>query len=885
MKLSKILLSFCVLSAVAGDLFAIEKNEHVSKKPARVEAFSGTSMKNNKVAQSFAKAGLAGADSKKNSKVAKNFSVSKIASVSKVSNFSKIVKIKCVGNLRIDSETIESYVPIKAGDQYDENMVNESLKALNATEFFSSIKFKMAGDVLVISVKEYPLINKISFEGNSKIKDADILKTIKLKPKQVLSPAKAKEFQQGFLEFYRKRLGIYNASVKPKIIKLPNNTVNLVFEINEGKTSSISRIVFVGNKAFSSGELRGVVSSKTKRWYRWFVKDDFYDADRIIEDKQRILKFYHNHGYVNAHIVSAVAELSSDKRESILTFTIVEGEKYRLGNVKIVSQIDGLPEKDLSIKNIGQKGEVFDKSMLNKCDANLIKKACQKGFASASVSHNIHKNEEKKTIDVDFNVAKVEPLYVSKIVINGNTKTFEHIIRRELWLEEGDHYSEALLEVSENNLRKLGYFKSVRIDKIRDENADDKCIVIVTVEEQSTGAVMVSGGYSTSSGVLVNLDVTERNFFGKGKTIHVALGSGGEISKHENSNNIVNGEKIFHNDKKSRRKFKAFNNINVLIGDSHIFDHDMDGTLEFYRTETRKWDCFNVSNLGAEIGCQYDLSQNFSQSLAYGATNREIKNVVENSSPLIKHQVLKIDSNNQKTTPIESNISFLRHTISFKKHLTSFLRGRFDAGLTTIFAGLGGDAKHMKNTIFGTYVIPVLRDVNIVCKAAAGILTKVNDNDLSIIDSFALGGDSFRGFEYGGFGPFSRTKRQADGEEKKEFQDYLGATKYWKGSVDFVFPMGLPEELHLRGIVFSEFGSIWDAPEKGEKFMKDGRCNFDKTVCSHEILDSKKVRVTLGTGVSFITPFGPIQLLYSVPVRKEKYDNEKKFLLSFTTAF
>lgn len=820
-----------------------------------------------------------------------------------------VSKIEYVGCKRIEPETISSYLPIQEGDEIDDNSINEALKSLNNTGFFEEVHMDIKGTTLVVTVKECPMINKISFEGNSKLADRDIEKAIQIKSRETLSPAKIKEIQQGLLEAYRK-MGRYNASVNPKVIKLDNNRVNLVFEINEGDSAGIERIVFIGNKTVSSSELRDVVYSKVKRWYRFFVTDDIYDQERLQEDKVAIARYYHDNGYANARIISGVAELSSNKKGFVLTFAIDEGEQYKFGDVKVKSSISKLSDKDLSDDFYCKKGEKFSSTLLEVDNATIAKNAGKKGFSAVKVEPKIEKDDKNKTVNVVFNVTEGEKIYISKIVIKGNTRTRDHVIRREIAIEEGDAYNQALINMAEGNLRSLGFFKVVNVETIPDPNAPDKCIVQVNVEETPTGEAMVAASYSTQDSLGLDLTYNERNFFGTGKTLSVFLGS----SKSRTGKSYVTDDQGKERKVSRKSKFRFLNSVTVTATDPHFMDKDLEGSISAHRYQSSKWDCFTTKELGASLGLSYNLSQKWTQSWDYSASSRKFEDVSNDASPLIKYQVMKKDSSApggvSDARGAKCGLSAIKHTISYGTQFLTGLKGSFRTGLSTSFAGLGGDARHMKNDLFSNYVMPISRKTTLKLGVSCGLLTKVGSKTPNIIDSYSMGLDSFRGFDDCGFGPFAETIRQSyDSKGKRHTyrcQDYIGAKKYWKGTAELSFPIGLPEELQFRGFVFSDIGTLWDAPEKGKKFLVDQNktveqtdknktkvenitCEFDKdprnAVISHKILDSKKVRASIGLGISFVTPFGPMKFTYAMPIRKEKYDEPFRFLIGFTTTF
>lgn len=788
-------------------------------------------------------------------------------------NALNITRIDTTGNTRIEKETIESYLPIQVGDECDQDSINEALKALNKTGFFESIDIKIKGSVLQINVKEYPIINKISFEGNSKLSDSDIKKAIKLKSNEILSPAKIREVQQGLLATYR-TMGRYNASVNPKIIKLNDNRVNLVFEIKEGNSAGIGRIIFVGNNNISSSELNDVIYSKVKRWYRFFVTDDIYDADRMQEDCQAIEKYYRDNGYANARVISNVAELSSDKKEFVLTFTIDEGSLSTFGNLSVKSHIKQVSDKGLSNDLYCKTGERFNESLLQFDSANIAKLISKRGISAIQVTPQLIKNPVKNTVDVIFNIEEGEKVYISKIIIKGNTKTRDYVIRREIILEEGDAYNKSFVDMTENKLRDLGFFQKVDIQALPDPNSPDKCILQVEVEETPTAEAMAAASYSTTDGIGIDLTYNEKNFFGTGKALSVFLGS--SKSKVGKSREIGPDGRTHKVSRKER--FRFLNNVQVAVSDPHIFGKDMEGSVAAHRYVSSSFDGFDVKELGGSLGLSYSLSSKLYQSWEYLAAKRKFDDVADNVSPIIRHQTMTDNYSKEG----KCGISSLKHTIGFRENFYRGLKGRFDASLSTTVAGLGGNARHLKNEILTSYTMPVFRKSSLSLSLSAGLLSKLGGKQPHIVDSFQLGLESFRGFEYAGFGPFSETSYRGN----KKRRDFIGATKYWKGTIEYTFPLGLPEELMFRGFAFSDFGTLWDAPDKGKGYINpNGTCTFDPNVTGHKILDNKKIRASVGFGISFVTPFGPLKLTYAIPVKKEKYDEQYRFLIGFSTTF
>ncbi len=815
----------------------------------------------------------------------------------------KVTAIKYIGCERIEQETISTYLPIQVGDDCDDESINDALKALKGTGFFSDVKVKMNGSVVIVEVKEAPTLDKVRFEGNSKISDRDIKKAIKLGSHEVLSPEKVKEIQQSLLEQYRK-MGRYDAKVNPKIIKRKDNRVDLVFEIDEGHAAGISKIIFIGNEKISSSDLRDIIYSKVKRWYRFFVTDDIYDADRMEEDKQAIAKYYHEQGYINARVISAVAELAPNKQSFILTFTIDEGEQYSFDKVAVKSNVAKVSPKGLEKDLYCRKGDMYKESYVEIDTTNIARQIGKSGFPTVNVSPKLIKNPTHKTVDVTFNIAEGEKVYISKIIISGNTKTRDSVIRREIILEEGDAYNQSFVKMSEYRLKDLGYFQKVDIQAMPDPNSPDKCILHVSVEEAPTAEAMVAASYSSSDGIGIDLTYNEKNFFGTGKTLSVFLGSSRSVSGRSRTID-ENGSK---SKEKQKEKFRFLNNVQVEVSDPHIFDKDMEGSIAGHRYVSSRFDGFNIKELGGSLGLSYDLSTHFNQSWEYEWDYRKFQDVSKGVSPLILDQVQKHNGNMLSSTSAKNNLSSLKHTIGYSTHFIRGLKGSFSVSLATQVAGLGGHAKHLKNELTGAYVMPAFRKTSLTFSLSGGIMSKLGGKQSHIADSFMLGMESFRGFEYAGVGPFASTayKVSKDGVTPAKYaarRDFLGARKYWKGTIEYAFPLGLPEELQFRGFVFTDFGTLWDASRKKSKYLnidkdaekieaggvKHEKATFtgfeNSTVAGHKILDRKKIRQSIGFGVSFVTPFGPIKLTYALPIRKEKYDETQRFILGFSSTF
>ncbi|MCW5772942.1 MAG: outer membrane protein assembly factor BamA, partial [Rhodospirillaceae bacterium] len=386
-----------------------------------------------------------------------------------------IQRIAVEGTSRIDPETIGSYLQLKVGEPFDPAKMDQSLKALYATGLFSDVTLRRDGSTLVVRVIENPIINRIAYEGNRKIKDSDIASELPLRSRSVYSKAQVEASVKRILELYR-ATGRFGATVTPKIIQLPQNRVNLVFEINEGDVTAIRRIRFVGNRYFSDFSLRDEIETKESAWWRFFGTSDVYDPDKLAADREKLRKYYLAHGFAEMRVVSAVAELTPDKNAFFITFTIQEGERYRFGKVNVVSNLKGAPADTFKDALRVREGRRFDGDKVEATVDSLTTAAGTLGYAFVRVNPNMTLNREKKTVDVTFDIREGPKVFVERIEIRGNVRTRDEVIRRELRFSEGDAFNAERIRTSQRRLNNLEYFDKVEIQP-REGSAADKAVI------------------------------------------------------------------------------------------------------------------------------------------------------------------------------------------------------------------------------------------------------------------------------------------------------------------------------------------------------------------------------------------------------------------------
>jgi outer membrane protein insertion porin family len=724
-----------------------------------------------------------------------------------------IQSIQVTGNKRIESETVMSNLPIKTGDQFDDIQMNQALKDLFATGYFADVQIHRQGNGLVVEVTENSLINRISFEGNSKLKDDKLLEEIQLRPREVLSRTKIQAAQQRILEIYR-RMGRFDATVEPKVIRLEENRVDLVFEINEGEVTYVRKINFIGNKHFSSSKLEEQLFTKRARWFRLWASDDTFDPDRFTADQQNLQQYYYDMGYPDFRLISAVAELSPDHKDFYLTFTIDEGELYTFGKVEVVSHLKQVNAEELKSYVDISTGDTFSRKQIERNVNNLNNHVGNYGYAFADIQPKIEKNREKKTVDLTFEVKEGPRVYVERVDVVGNDRTRDEVIRRELNILEGDAYNSTKIKKAEKNLKDLGYFKKSEV--ITEQGtAPDKARLVVKVEEQPTGEMGVAAGFSTLDGILGNAKFTERNFMGTGRIVHANV----TIAKRAQD-------------------------FDVGITDPYFLGYPLEAGLDLFRLRSTRLSHFVSASNGVTPHIAYNITEFLGQRLDYTLKDDNISHIDPLASIIIKQQAGKfITSSAGQTLVYDRRDSRIDPTSGYM------------LSLSNQYAGLGGSVKYLKNGVGAAWWYSPLEDIVLHARGNVSGIERVGKKVIRIVDSIMLGAESFRGFAWGGVGP----RDSVSG-------DPLGGTRSWTGTVETLFPIGLPNEFGVKGAVFTDFGTAW----------KPGQTNSS-------VLDKKSVRVSVGVGLSWSSPFGPLKIDYAIPVKREKYDDTQRFLFGFTS--
>ncbi len=752
-----------------------------------------------------------------------------------------IADIRIEGIQRIEPATVRSYLLLQPGDAWDAERVDRSLKALFATGLFADVKLTREGNTLLVRVVENPIINRIAFEGNSKLADKDLNTEIQLRPRVVYTRTRVQNDVRRILQLYR-RHGRFAATVEPKVIQLSENRVDLVFEINEGPSTGVRSINFVGNRQFGDGTLRGVIETKESRWYRFLSTADTYDPDRLTYDRELLRKFYLSEGYADFRVVSAVAELTPDRDGFVITFTTEEGERYRFGKVDVAIKLKDLPRENVLPLLTVQPGDWYDAQAVEHSIAVLTDALGNRGYAFVEVKPEITRNRDEHTIDIVFNVQEGPQVYVDRIDITGNVRTLDKVIRREFRLVEGDAFNSNKMQRSKDRIKNLGFFKKVEVTN-SPGSAPDRTVIAVEVEEQSTGELSLGAGFSTSDGPLADVSVRERNFLGRGQDLRV-----GTVVSFRSQQVDLSFTEPYFLDK------------NIAAG-IDLFEVKTSPTANFFSGITPPYQQFSY---GGALRAGYQISDNLRQTWKYTARSDDITNVqsVFNGGSLF----IALEQGTHVTSAIGQVLLYDRRDNRLEP------TDGYYASIGNDFAGAGFGIKYIRNKVNFGYYYSVAPEWVLSFTGEAGDIFGWGGQQVLLQDRFFVGGDNLRGFEPAGIGP--RDAISGDG---------LGGNKYYVGSVALGVPLGLPKELGITGRVFSDFGSLWSNDQKN-LVLTPAQLVTNGGIQPH-IVDSAAIRATAGVGVSWKSPVGPIRLDVALPLKRESFDKTQLFHVSFGTRF
>ena len=764
------------------------------------------------------------------------------------------------GNRRVEADTIRSYFRPGPGGRLGPEQEDEALKTMVATGLFSDVRISHSGGRIVVTVAENPVINRVAFEGNKKAKDEQLQAETQSKPRGTLSRPTVQADVQRIIEIYH-RSGRFDVSVNPKIIELPNNRVDLVFEIKEGDKTGIKDIVFVGAKAFSHGRLKDVIKTSSSNLLSFLQTTDIYDADRIEADRDLLRRFYLKHGYADVRIISAIGEYDPAKKGFIVTFTIDEGSQYRVGTVDVVSNVRAIEPAILRNQVKLSPGNVYNADLVEKSVETMTIQAARQGYAFANVRPRGDRNFETKTINLVFVVEEGARAYIERINIRGNTRTRDYVIRREFDLGEGDAYNRALIDRAERRLKNLNYFKSVKITN-EPGSTPDRVVVNVNVEEQATGEFSISGGYSTADGFIGEVSIADRNLMGRGNYGKASFTYGQRVRGFDLSYvepflfgyRMAGGIDVF-----ARQNLAS----NYISYDSQTIGTNL--RLGFALTEEIAFQPrYTFYQQKITLPTQYNDCQFSNFAPATGLLPGTGVTPAAESAGLDTQVNVPFGcyANGEASLAVRKelaagpvNVSLVGYTVSYNtldnnRQPTS---GLF-AELKQDFAGVGGDVNFIRTQVEARTYYEVINDVVGVVKVQAGNVSSWGGKELRMLDHFQMGPNLVRGFAPAGLGPRDLTPGTTN--------DPLGGSLYWGATLEAQTPLYfLPKDVGIKVAVFADAGSLWD-------YQGPTSWNVTGETLQVGLNSPSMIRSSVGVGLLWDSPLGPLRFDLAYPITK-----------------
>jgi outer membrane protein insertion porin family len=839
-----------------------------------------------------------------------------------------IQSISVTGTQRLEADTVRSYIKLRNGQPWTQAGADQALKDLFATELFADVSIRNVGGDVTIEVKENPVINRIILEGNKRLKNDKIEPEIKLAPRQIYSRSKVRADVARIVELY-KRQGRFAATVEPKLVQLDQNRVDIVFEINEGPKSKVRQINIIGNEQFSDGKLRGEMVTKQARLTSIFSSGTSYDPDRLAFDQQKLRQYYLTQGFADFRVVSAVAELTPDKRDFIITYVVEEGQRYKFGEVKVDSKIRDFKSEELT-RNLSMKeGDWYDAKKVEDTVEGLSETAGLFGYAFADVNPQFKRDKDALTMSITFDVAETPRVFVERIDINGNTHTMDKVVRREFRLNEGDAFNSIQVKRTTERIKSLGYFQEDLEVEQAQGSGPDRIILTTNVEEKPTGELSLSAGFSSIENFIFQGSIKERNFRGKGQELRANI----SYSSYSKSAEIGFTEPYF------------LDKSIALGGD--IFRRDVN-SFNFGLNNQRQTTYQNAQT-GFQVRTGVPINEYLFFQGRYGLTYEDTtldRNSFftdpDGAGPLPATCDPQLAGRFLCEAIGKRLISALGYSVIYNTKDSNLRPTRgHSIGISQDFAGLWGlgDVAYLKTRVNADKYWRVTDSGFIFSVSLEGGYVLPFENrgapgsgidDVRLTDRFYLGEGQMRGFDIRGIGP--RVQRiffdpgveggvpvNVARTERNQIQDdAIGGRAYYLGRAELEIPLGSgAKELGLRPSIFVDAGAVFKvatpllqtiqarttdgtnlplyysgvitagAPEQSTTATNaDGSARVPVLFSQERFLgDSWKPRVSVGFGVNWNSPFGPFRIDIARALLKEPGDDTKLFTFNVGTQF
>ena len=730
--------------------------------------------------------------------------------------------VKIEGNQRIEPATILTYAGIARGETVTAAGLNDAYQRILNSGLFESVSVEPHGGTLVITVREFPTINRISFEGNKRLKDEDLAQIIQSQSRHVYSPSTAEADAAIVTEAYGQQ-GRYSATVTPKIIRRSENRVDLVFEVVEGKVVEVERLSFVGNRAYSDRRLRRVLETKQAGFFRAIIQKDTFIADRVEFDKQVLHDFYLSRGYIDFRVLSVNSEIARERNGFFLTFNLREGQPFKFGEITAVSDLPEVDAEEFMRASKIKSGRTYTPIAVETTIARMERLAIQKGMNFIRVEPRVTRNDRDLTLDVEFAITRGPRVFVERIDIEGNATTLDRVVRRQFKVVEGDPFNPRQIREAAERIRSLGFFSKADVNA-REGSATDQVIVDVNVDEQPTGSLDLGASYGTDGGLGFTIGFSEKNFLGRGQGISFSLNTASETASASFS---------------FTEPALLGRNVRLRFGGNYATTKGFNSTYDTRRA-------------GFNVGLEFPISENGRLEVRYALSSDRIFNLLP-ASPPVTQPILEAEvaEGTATTSAIGYGFNYDTRRTGLNPNAGIVLRFGQD------FAGLGGDTKYVKTTaLLGAETKVFNEEVTLRAVFEGGAIASLSGTNSRINNRFFLNGSKMRGFESLGIGP-----RNAE-------DNALGGNKFAVARFDAEFPLGLPEEYGITGGLFFDVGSVW---------------GLDNTAGGVD--DSLKWRSSVGFSILWTTGIGPLRFNFSKALQKETFDRDRSFELTIQTKF
>ncbi|WP_299195200.1 outer membrane protein assembly factor BamA [uncultured Litoreibacter sp.] len=739
-----------------------------------------------------------------------------------------ISTIEINGNQRIEDATVLSFLNIPRGQPVSAAQLNDAFQRLQRSGLFESVDIVPAGNRLIVTVKEFPTINRVNIEGNKRLKDEDLLPLLQSQSRRVYNPSTAEADAQTLSEGYR-QAGRIAATVTPRIIPRSNNRVDLVFEVAEGRVVEVERISFVGNRNYSDRRLRRVVESKQAGLFRTVIASDTFIADRIAFDRQLLRDFYLSRGYVDFQVLSASPELTRERDAFFVTFKVQEGQQFKFGEITTTSDLAEIDVDEFQSVSKIKSGKTYSPARIENTITRMERLAIQKGFDFIRVEPRVTRNDADLTLDIEFIVTRGPRVFVERIDIEGNATTLDRVVRRQFRTVEGDPFNPREIRDAAERIRALNYFSTADVNT-REGSGPDQVVVDVDVEETTTGSLGFGVSFGSEAGVGFNVSFSERNFLGRGQRLGFSFDTGSDTQ--DTSLSFVE---------------PAFLGRDLALG-----------LNVYYRTTDSEFANYDTLNVGFEPSLEFPVSENGRLRLNYRLSRDSIKNVdrTQTAGVFDTSTILQLEEGSRYTSALGYQYSYDTRRTGLNPNAGVLLR------FGQQFGGIGGGQQFINTSGLVSAETKVAREeVTLRAEFEFGAQTMLTGNS-RITERFFIGGRRLRGFDTDGLGPRDLVSGN---------RDALGGNYFAVARLEAEFPVGLPEEYGISGGAFFDVGSVW------------GLDNVNSQ--TGVVDDSLNLRATIGVSVFWDTQIGPLRFNFSRALKKETYDRERSFDLTVSTRF